>query len=374
MKELLIILATCALLLPQAPAVSEQKLKKAPVVTVNDGDYHAKLNVDEVADYISHINDNRSPSVKPEICKKNGEIIVTKYKYGNLVDTAALSKYVKEKGLSVFEINVDDFIIDNPEYASDYKVLREKTLPYRDFKIEYTNGETIDLSDFEEFVTVNNNEITTAFDGTDFDKKVAEVVRSKASSFDTYYGEWTFNSTLNGAVKIQSDKRAYCSSTYGSKVNFKEEAKYVKNALLSLTSEKGRVPVLSLNNGFQIPDTYIEVSINDQHLWYYKDGKLLMESNVVTGNLGTNDTPIGVYFIDSMFHGMAFNGGLSSKNWMKFTARGHGLHDATWRPDSDFESAETYKGRGSHGCVNLPLEFSSKLFDAVDIGTVVVIY
>ena len=95
---------------------------------------------------------------------------------------------------------------------------------------------------------------------------------------------------------------------------------------------------------------------------------------VVTGNEGTNDTPVGVYYINDMFHGMTFSGGLSSHNWMKFTARGHGFHDATWRPDTDFDSSETYKGRGSHGCVNLPLDFSSELFDSVQVGTVVVIY
>ena len=30
-------------------------------------------------------------------------------------------------------------------------------------------------------------------------------------------------------------------------------------------------------------------------MWYYKNGKLVVETDVVTGNYGTNDTPKGAY-------------------------------------------------------------------------------
>ncbi|MCB6939968.1 L,D-transpeptidase, partial [Agathobacter rectalis] len=44
-----------------------------------------------------------------------------------------------------------------------------------------------------------------------------------------------------------------------------------------------------------IGDTYAEVSISDQRIWIYKDGKLKVTTRVVTGRHDTNeDTPKGV--------------------------------------------------------------------------------
>ena len=250
-------------------------LDKAPVITVIDGDFCEKFNTDEIFDYINHINDDRLGSVKPEITKKDGRISVSDYQIGNLVDTNSLLKYVESNSGRVFEINIDDFIVKNPEksnYASDFELLKGIVAPFCEFKIEYSNGNTIDLSDFDEFITISGNSISVCFEGSDFNNRVSEVVKAKTASYNTYYGEWEFNSHVNGTISIKSDPRAYCSSTYGSKVNFNKEIEYVKNALVSLSSEENRIPYLILDNGFEIPETYIEVSIKDQHLWFYKNG------------------------------------------------------------------------------------------------------
>ena len=36
--------------------------------------------------------------------------------------------------------------------------------------------------------------------------------------------------------------------------------------------------------GVSVGGTYVEISINQQHMWYYKNGKLVVETDVVTGN------------------------------------------------------------------------------------------
>lgn len=41
------------------------------------------------------------------------------------------------------------------------------------------------------------------------------------------------------------------------------------------------------NNG--IGDTYAEVSIADRQIWIYKDGKLVVTTNVVTGKHSTGE-------------------------------------------------------------------------------------
>ena len=46
-----------------------------------------------------------------------------------------------------------------------------------------------------------------------------------------------------------------------------------------------------------IEDTYIEVDLENQHMWYYKDGKLIVSTDVVTGYKNAHDTPTGLYYV-----------------------------------------------------------------------------
>lgn len=76
--------------------------------------------------------------------------------------------------------------------------------------------------------------------------------------------------------------------------------------------------------------TYIEISIEAQHMWYYEDGQLYMDTDVVTGK-GGNHTKRGVGYI----HNKARNATLVGadyvsfvKYWMKVWG-GIGIHDAS---------------------------------------------
>ncbi len=47
-----------------------------------------------------------------------------------------------------------------------------------------------------------------------------------------------------------------------------------------------------------IGNTYVEVSIEKQHLWAYRDGQQVASIDVVTGTQSThNDTPKGVFYV-----------------------------------------------------------------------------
>lgn len=366
---------------PQIPDISEVSVEEVPevhepVVTVIDGNEVITLSYDEVNDYIGDVNDGRQMWNFPHLVFENGKPAASEYVPGNIVNIRDLRKYlIKHKGEDV-SVNLGDFLYA-PASERVVKVeeeIKAEAEPYAEFQISYENGEVIDISDFTEFLRVRNNRILTCFEGEEFEAKVEEVVKEKTVNFNTYEGGFAFNSTSKGEMVVVNDPAAYCQSTCGAKVNIEKEIEHVKEALANLESEENRVPILSKEGAFEIGNTYVEVSKDDQHLWFYKDGQLVMESNVVTGNKGTMDTPSGVYNIFYMSRGINFGGGLSSARWAKFTARGHGLHDATWRPDSDFESAETYEGNGSHGCVNLPLEFAKELYEELEIGTIVVVY
>ncbi len=126
-----------------------------------------------------------------------------------------------------------------------------------------------------------------------------------------------------------------------------------------------------------VGSTYIEISLKQQHMWFYYKGKLYCETDVVTGNDdGYHNTPKGVHKIWQRQSPATLVGpGYSTPvdYWMAFTYQGHGIHDSTWRPSSDY-GGTTYKGNGSHGCVNTPYSAVKKIYSKARIGYEVVIY
>lgn len=120
---------------------------------------------------------------------------------------------------------------------------------------------------------------------------------------------------------------------------------------------------------------YVSISIVDQKLKYYKNGRLLLTSNVVTGQKGSYDSPRGRFRILGKARSVYLTGpGYRSyvNYWMVYD-RGNqiGLHDATWR--SSF-GGTIYKYNGSHGCVNLPYSVAQRIYNNIDIGTLVIVY
>lgn len=124
----------------------------------------------------------------------------------------------------------------------------------------------------------------------------------------------------------------------------------------------------------EIGNTYIEISLSRQHMWFFKDGQLLVSTDIVTGNHNRGwDTHTGVYAImykerDATLVGEGYNS--SVKYWMPFYAN-TGIHDATWR--SSF-GGSIYMNNGSHGCINTPYDQAEKIFNNIEKGVPVVVY
>lgn len=126
--------------------------------------------------------------------------------------------------------------------------------------------------------------------------------------------------------------------------------------------------------GSDLGDTYIEVSVRDQYLWAYKDGECVLTTNVVTGNRGDHDTPLGEFYIMYMQRDATLVGDDYESHvdyWMPITMSGVGLHDASWRSNY---GGSIYQGNGSHGCINLPNWAARELFWSFSSGTPVVIW
>lgn len=120
----------------------------------------------------------------------------------------------------------------------------------------------------------------------------------------------------------------------------------------------------------------VVVDISEQRLWAFENEEVVMESPVVTGLKDRRDTQLGVYSVILKKQDYTMRGSYGRVRvgyWMRFNdAYAQGLHDASWR-SSDTFGGETYVTNGSHGCVNLPSEFTAELYDFVVVGTPIVI-
>lgn len=125
-----------------------------------------------------------------------------------------------------------------------------------------------------------------------------------------------------------------------------------------------------------VPNTYVEINIAQQHMWYYVDGKLYCDTDVVTGNYGTHDTTKGYHKIINKASPATLVGAdyeTQVSYWMGVTYDGIGIHDSTWRSDSEY-GGNTYKGDGSHGCINTPYDKVKKMYNKMTVKTPVIIY
>lgn len=130
----------------------------------------------------------------------------------------------------------------------------------------------------------------------------------------------------------------------------------------------------------------IVVTLSQQRLVAYKDGKVFLSSLVTTGNPKL-PTPTGTYHITAKLHPFTFISPWPKTSpfyykpskvayAMLFREGGYFIHDAPWRsafgPGTNSQIGTPGQNyTGTHGCVNVPSDVAAKLFAWAPIGTVV---
>jgi hypothetical protein len=221
----------------------------------------------------------------------------------------------------------------------------------------------------KEWIVIDNENLTASVDKN----KVWVYVDGLSKMFNTKDRSRSFATTNSGTVTITP-------GTYGWKSDFTGVTDKLYNTICSKTDLTLTVPCSQ--SGYGMPNatndfgnTYVEISIPNQHMWVYKNGSLVLESDIVTGNPTLNrDTPTGAYFVKSRTPNATLVGAdyrTPVAYWMPFTNNGCGLHDATWQL---WFGGNRYLTNGSHGCVNLPLSVAKQVFDTVTVGYPVIVY
>ena len=125
---------------------------------------------------------------------------------------------------------------------------------------------------------------------------------------------------------------------------------------------------------FSLGESYVEVDFDNQQMTFIKNGRLVVNTNVVTGALNGHQTPTGLYESHGKEHDVWLKGDdylVFVKYWVSVVGDIIGLHDASWR--SNF-GASFYVYGGSHGCVNTPEEAMAMIWNLVEDGTPVIMH
>lgn len=270
------------------------------------------------------------------------------------------------------EVNLEDYdCYEKPAILQDdegLKTLLENLNHYVNVTITYTFGDTVEVVDGDLINQwlIRNEDNSVTLDTTYVDEFVV-MLRKR---YDTIFRPRTFMTSYGKEVSLST-------GDYGWWMNYSQEMKELA-AMIEDGMSGERTPVYyqtaAQYGSKDYGDTYIEINLTAQHLFYYEDGKLVLETDFVSGNAARgNATPDGVYALTYKERNATLTGedyATPVSYWMPFNMH-IGLHDATWRYQF---GSDLYKTSGSHGCINLPYVVAQELYSRISKGIPVICY
>ena len=226
-------------------------------------------------------------------------------------------------------------------------------------------------------VAKDNNPEYYCLDKDTVRKKCSDFISKMAQKYDKVYDSFSFHSTNRGDVTIPTEKRGYLIDEAG------ESAKLYEMIVGKNSGEREPLYKLQKKPYSDLKDgAYVEVDIQNQHVYFYRNGDCVLDSTCVTGKQTdpSRRTPTGYFSVIEKDTSRTLQGEINPSTgkpsyesfvnyWIRFY-EGYGLHDASWR--SNF-GGDIYISSGSHGCVNLPYNVAKSLYSMVEYGTPVVV-
>lgn len=301
---------------------------------------------------------------------------VEKEKQGNELDFDEVHDLILDgiqQGEEALEINQ---AYQKPEVTENDEVITtimDQINRYENTKItlQIENNEvTIPKEEIAEFIVFDGgNQITFDTDA------VQAYVRTLNDQYATFGKSRSFQSTLRGVVDVPA-------GTLGWSIDSEEEAAQIIQDLQSgedVTREPYIVGTGYSASGNDIGDSYVEVDMANQMMFVYKNGQIVVETPIVTGQPGTDTVP-GAYSAwdketPADLKGYNPHTGRDYVQpvdfWIPFDDTGQGIHDANWQ--SSF-GGDAYLQRGSLGCINTPPGVMAEVFAQVEIGMPVIVF
>ena len=202
------------------------------------------------------------------------------------------------------------------------------------------------------------------------EKVLGEKVSRWAESYSKKDTPFLFDSWVKGLTEISFVTCDYL-------IDAQSVTEQIRAQLLTMQSGTVSVEAACYDKDgepFSLGDSYIEVDFDNQQMTFIKDGRLVVNTNIVTGALNGHQTPTGLYEAHGKEHDVWLKGDdylVFVKYWISVVGDIIGLHDASWRENF---GASFYVYGGSHGCVNTPEEAMAMIWNLAEDGTPVLMH
>ncbi len=314
---------------------------------------------------------------------------------GNMIDESKLQEkteefldasFAKELLKSPLDFQMNEEVYQAPKVGSEQEALQNqlkelngKLAGYYTSTVTYTFGDVTEVLNqdvISQWVVKEEGNIHLD------DDAVWQYVYDLADKYDTIYKSRFF--TCSHGYEVQIDQ-----NEYGYQIDQNAEFEQLEKDLAS-GEHVERDPIyskeaLGRNGDDDLLGNYIEVDLTQQHMWLYKDGQMILESDIISGRpVGVNKKtgeeedwsthkgafPIAYKESPATLSSDIYGYETDVQYWMPFV-EGQGLHDADWQTSF---GGTTYQYAGSHGCINLPPYVAAELYNNITAGYAVLIY
>ena len=346
---------------------------------------------------VDALAEERFPSEDAELIfdKKKMEYRIQPEVYGNEFPIEKLQTLVKgqldefikagpEKMFLSIDMPTEDFYYEPAVKASDPEISNPCSIynRYVKAKITYVFGsykETLDWDTIKGWIDI--------VDGVGYLNEVLiyEYVERLAEKYNTRHKDRYFHTSIGTDIVIPSSENDYGYIIYLDGefsqllADIYNNTEVEREPVYFETNSTYGNPLYYARDGMDdLAGNYVEVNISMQHLWFYVDGGLVVDTDVVTGCVARNtETKTGCFPLaykesPSVLVGADAANGYRTEvqYWMPFYD-GQGLHDASWR---GYFGGNVYLTNGSHGCVNMPYYAAQMVYNYIRSGMAIIIY
>ncbi len=361
---------------------------------MNSKDYAVKdvITVDEQAltsglQSLEHMKaENQVAPTDAYVQYKDGKFSIAKETEGSTIQFDQLLNSVKTalaNGKTTINVRKENCYVqpavkeDNQDLKNKLSAANEYCKSVISYKTSSGKEFTLDGSVMLDWLT-KKDDGTYVRDDSVFKENVLAFVKKMAVSYNTVNQSTTFKGS-DGAMHTVTG------GTYGIRVMPATETAEVMELIKQNKSDINRTPRTtgksSSDENGGLGNTYVEVNITKQHMWFYKNGSCILQSDFVSGleSDPKRTTPNGAYYIYFKQRNRVLRGERNPdgtwpyeapvKYWMAFNG-GIGFHDL----HRSAYGGEIYKTNGSHGCINLSESVAASLYASLDDNTPVIVY
>lgn len=337
--------------------------------------------LDERIQNLQAVTEEQTPSVSAYPKFDGTQFVVEPEVIGTAVNMEILEKEVKQR-IQKFRTELDmeeTLCYETPKYTSSSEEVKkacEVMNQYCKASITYTmtENEVVDAAVISGWLAVDAD-MNVTFN----ENGIREWLTAFGDKYDTVGTTRTITSPDGRTVEVSG-------GTYGWSIDEDTEFEALKASIQNgetVTKEPAYYQTAASHSATDWGNTYAEVDLTTQRMWYIVDGVVALSSDVVTG-YPTPDkvTPAGVYSILEMQLNKTLVGEIKPETgepeyetpvayWMRITWSGIGFHDASWQPAF---GGNLYTTIGSHGCINMPVDKAAALYSMISIGTPVIMH